>query len=478
MPVEAQRLAAELWRDRPGEGDGSPLVVDIASSRRRYGRLAEFPPPRRPPSALGVAAATSSRRLRRHRPRHLQRLADAKRSDATARTLLSFSESLSGVTTLAELVQLLADTVPAVTNCDQSTVYLWDSEPASWSPGRAPRASRHPTPTTDRSSLSGRPRASTEGPMGRRAALDAGGADARHRRPPDHPNRRRRGRADAAASREVMVLDGDHRRPLPGQPAAALGNGRSVVAPLFAAGEFLGVIAANFGTTTPTASIHDPDLHERLSGSGRPGRHCRAEPRAAGEGLAHGLARRPHRPAQPTALRGPGGTGAGPLPPGRRAGLHVLRRPRPLQDRQRHPGPRAGRRPDPPGQPAAGGDDPGPGHGGPGRGRRIRHPPAGPGRPAGHRSTRPALPRGAERPLRGLRPGRGDLGLHRNRHGPRARRHLRRAAQPGRRGHVPGQGPGPQRLPDVLGVTGQLGPGTPGRRRGDALRRPGACPRA
>src|SRR5664279_2043864 len=41
-PGEAQRLAADLWRDHPGEDDGSQLVVDIASSRRRYGRLVEF----------------------------------------------------------------------------------------------------------------------------------------------------------------------------------------------------------------------------------------------------------------------------------------------------------------------------------------------------------------------------------------------------------------------------------------------------
>ena len=40
----------------------------------------------------------------------------------------------------------------------------------------------------------------------------------------------------------------------------------SVVAPLFAAGEFLGVIAANFTTDAHRAVIHDPDLHERLGG--------------------------------------------------------------------------------------------------------------------------------------------------------------------------------------------------------------------
>ena len=55
-------------------------------------------------------------------------LLDAKRSDATARTLLSFSEALSRVNNVVDLVQVLADTVPGVTECEQSTVHLWDGE--------------------------------------------------------------------------------------------------------------------------------------------------------------------------------------------------------------------------------------------------------------------------------------------------------------------------------------------------------------
>ena len=108
-----------------------------------------------------------------------------------------------------------------------------------------------------------------------------------------------------------------------------------------------------------------------------------------------------------------------------------------------------------------------PGHRGPGRRRRVRHPAPRTGRPARHRPAGPALARGHGRARSCVfGAGGGDLGLHRHRHGPRPRRLLRRAAQSGRRGHVPGQGPGPQRLPDVLGITGHLGPraGT-GRRR-------------
>ena len=53
---------------------------------------------------------------------------DVRRSDSTARTLLSFGEQLSGLTNLAQALQILADTVPTVTGCDQSTVYLWDRD--------------------------------------------------------------------------------------------------------------------------------------------------------------------------------------------------------------------------------------------------------------------------------------------------------------------------------------------------------------
>ena len=44
-PAEAQTLADELWRPIPDDAGGSHLIVDIASSRRFYGRLAAIFPP-------------------------------------------------------------------------------------------------------------------------------------------------------------------------------------------------------------------------------------------------------------------------------------------------------------------------------------------------------------------------------------------------------------------------------------------------
>ncbi len=265
-PGEAQRLAADLWRVPPGEGDGSYLAVDIASSRRRYGRLIEFPPPGSSPSpwesrVLDLYAEYAATALD-----IFSVLTEAKRSDATARTLLSFSESLSRVTTLAELVQLLADTVPAVTNCDQSTVYLWDSGAGQMVPRARTAGLEDPHayhgPIVPIRSSHRRPGAG-EGPPP---------TDAEPAGPEPGSGDPLTIRTDATIvermmlHREVMVLDSTTDDPYLQNLLHRSGTAASVVAPLFAAGEFLGVIAANFGGDTPTASIHDPDLHERLAG--------------------------------------------------------------------------------------------------------------------------------------------------------------------------------------------------------------------
>ncbi len=263
---EAQRLAADLWRDHPGVGNGSQVVVDIASTRRRYGRLVEFPPPDAAVSpwesrVLNLYAEYAATALD-----IFSVLTDAKRSDATARTLLSFSESLSRVTTLAELVQLLADTVPAVTRCDQSTVYLWDAGTGQLVPRarttglEADDAYHGPiVPIRPPRPLPGDP---ADGP----AAYGSGAI------PEADTGDVLTVRTDATLiermvhERQVMVLDSSTEDPDLRNLLHRSGTAASVVAPLFAAGEFLGVIAANFGTATPTTSIHDPDLHERLSG--------------------------------------------------------------------------------------------------------------------------------------------------------------------------------------------------------------------
>ncbi len=250
---QAQHLAGRLWSGAPDDRDGSAVVVDIASPRRRYGRLVVFPPPDGALSPLesqllGLYAEHTATALDMFRV-----LNEANRSNATARTLLSFFESLSRVTTLDELVQLVADTVPAVTGCDQSTVYLWEPESGRLVPRARTVGMEDPNAYTgpivpisgpDRDEMDGPfPDADTAEPLNVRTDIDVIGR--------------------MMSDREVMVLDSSTDDPFLRNLLDRSGTAESVIAPLFAAGEFLGVIAANFGDPAP--STHDPRLHERLS---------------------------------------------------------------------------------------------------------------------------------------------------------------------------------------------------------------------
>jgi len=279
-PDEAQTAAAELWREHPDDDGGSRLIVDIASPERLYGRLAEFIPGGEFPEPSEVKVLRLFAEYAATALDVFTVLSDAKRSDATARTLLSFAETLSRVTTLAELVQLLVNTVPAVTDCDQSTVYLWDSDrgqltPRAWTEGaaspdgalvpiapdgRRPTSIRFPLPPVNGGPVSPIGPGAPPGPAGQPAVGH-----------PHDPDVMTVGAGmplidQLIRSRQVVVLDrstDDH-----GLLTLLEGSGTaaSVVAPLFAGGEFLGVIAANFVEGSSTVTIRDADLHERLSG--------------------------------------------------------------------------------------------------------------------------------------------------------------------------------------------------------------------
>jgi diguanylate cyclase (GGDEF)-like protein len=266
---EAQLLAAELWREHPDDAGGTRLIVDIASPRRRYGRLAEFLPP-------GVTRSPSEERVLQLYAKYAANALDifgvvtnARRSDATARALLSFSETLSRVAHLADSVQLLADTVPSVTGCDQCTVYLWDGEYGQMIPRARTAGMEDPdaylgpvVPVTG----SGRPATRrpmtpgghTERPVGETHGPPEPGAVTIRI---DTPEIDRLLNQHEVIVVEASTEDASLRELLQRSRTTA-----SVVAPLFAAGEFLGVIAANFGSLASAASIHDPDLHERLAG--------------------------------------------------------------------------------------------------------------------------------------------------------------------------------------------------------------------
>jgi len=258
---EAEQLAAELWAARPEDAPGTVQVVDIGSTIRRYGRIAVLPEP-------GTTTTDEDERVLRLFARYAANvldvytvLGDARRSNSTARTLLSFGEQLSGLTNLAQALQILADTVPEVTGCDQSIVYLWDKERSRLTLGA--HTAGMASPEVDLGSLSpdwSRSAATTQirvGPSGDGPVTgDTLSVEV------DNPLIER-----MISGHEVMVLDASSiEDPRLRALMEASGIPASVVAPLFAAGEFLGVIAANFSDESPRGTIHDPDLHERLCG--------------------------------------------------------------------------------------------------------------------------------------------------------------------------------------------------------------------
>ena len=161
---EVRTLAADLWEGGADDEPGSRVMVDIASPLRRYGRIAEFP-------EAGETDTATERRVLALFARYAANvldvftvLHDARRSDSTARTLLSFSEQLSGLTNLAQALQILADTVPDVTGCDQATVYLWDHDRSRLVLGAYTSGRDAPEPTSTRSLPTGPPPRPTADP--------------------------------------------------------------------------------------------------------------------------------------------------------------------------------------------------------------------------------------------------------------------------------------------------------------------------
>ena len=122
---EVEGIAADLL-DGTLVDDSSRLVVDVASHRRHYGRLAAFYP-------TGMEFFAEERQLldayARHAAAALEMAAaldEARRRDRSARALLDLAKSLAEVTTPDEVARRLVEAVPSIVDCDGSTAFLWD----------------------------------------------------------------------------------------------------------------------------------------------------------------------------------------------------------------------------------------------------------------------------------------------------------------------------------------------------------------
>ncbi|RBY81660.1 GGDEF domain-containing protein [Geodermatophilus sp. TF02-6] len=122
-----QEVPAMTARLLAGEHLGpDAVVVDVASARRRHGRLAALYAPG--VGLLGDEAAmlTAHAGYAAAALDLLIALTDARREADRAGTLLSLAHELAGATDAAAVCTVVAEALPRVVGCDSASVMLWD----------------------------------------------------------------------------------------------------------------------------------------------------------------------------------------------------------------------------------------------------------------------------------------------------------------------------------------------------------------
>lgn len=257
--AEARSLADELRQHNPDDAGGSRLIVDIASSRQLYGRLAAVYPPgmqfmerEREIFSLYANYAATALDL-------VTSLSDSRRSNATARALLGFSRSLSKIGTTDEVAQTLADTVPLVLGCDRSSVMLWDPFDMKLTLKAVSGGMEMPPSPVEVASDSGEkivfiPEEEIDLPDDGSSATDFMTITAK-----DTPMIN-----ELMSSRDILVVDRQSADPFQVAAMEASDTRVSVIAPFFSDEEFLGAVVADFTEPPAIDPRSDQDLQERL----------------------------------------------------------------------------------------------------------------------------------------------------------------------------------------------------------------------
>lgn len=127
---EAITAAQELLDAEVADVNGSRLVVDVATVRRRFGSLAAFYPE-------GVRFFPQERRLLAAYAGHVAAALEAaaalevaRRENATAHVLLGLGRALADLGTRDEVAERLASATASVVDADIISVLLWDDERA------------------------------------------------------------------------------------------------------------------------------------------------------------------------------------------------------------------------------------------------------------------------------------------------------------------------------------------------------------
>jgi diguanylate cyclase (GGDEF)-like protein len=122
---EAIEAAERLLRPEPEEEDGSRLVVDVRSGRRRYGRLMAVYPTERSffeheRNLLEVYARYAAAVLDM-----ATAFAEAQRKNDQTSALLELARAVAAAGTSEEVAWRLAEAVPSVVDCDRTGVFVW-----------------------------------------------------------------------------------------------------------------------------------------------------------------------------------------------------------------------------------------------------------------------------------------------------------------------------------------------------------------
>ena len=301
---EAEALACAALEER-AIADSSALVVNVASSRRAYGKLLACYPGT-------IEFSSQEREMLSLYAQHAAAVLDmATALDESARrhvqvsSLLSLSQALAQAGTSEEVAERLVVAVPEVVDCDGMAVWLWDEDHeqlrslASWSrdPDRSAR-------------LRGLSIGAGDTPL-----LD-----------------------DMIASPRPVFFDGESDDLLIRSLITELDLAALAVVPIVARNGFRGALSVSV-SAQPERLLPSKELLDAADGGGRAGGVGDRERPAGRQASSQSQPRRIDRIAQPRRLPPANGRRDRSWRRARRAGGPAVRRPQRLQGRKRSPQP-------------------------------------------------------------------------------------------------------------------------------------------
>jgi diguanylate cyclase (GGDEF)-like protein len=233
------RFSSELLRSDESSFGPDVVLVDIASERHGYGRLAAFAPPngfapgaRRILAAYAAYAATALDLVSTEER--------ARKSNEASAALLDFSRALARDSTVDEVVTRLAGAVPVVVGSDRSTVMLWDPDEQALTVRAATGHGAEAATVTQ----TGVERAGYKVDRASTALFE---------------------KVLNSHSRDVLVVDLDTEDETIHSILTGTGTACSLIAPLSSSDEFYGIVTANYDESPTDDPRNDDELLTRMA---------------------------------------------------------------------------------------------------------------------------------------------------------------------------------------------------------------------